>query len=203
MDALHRFLFHLLVLYITRKLPQVFGLRVACCNFKMNPQHNSSGSSYNHHWRYPAPVSSQPSSQFPVPPNHYVETENAHFQATSSYFPLSGPVFSHRDGFNGATSIQSSVQEASGVGLSSGYDPAQILTSMLQDLSNNVSSQPNRSNEWPMHPPSSPRSSMTLAVTPLDWENYRDVIRSLYIDQNKSLPETMKIMEDTFRFTPS
>ncbi|KAI1804981.1 Clr5 domain-containing protein [Daldinia bambusicola] len=33
-----------------------------------------------------------------------------------------------------------------------------------------------------------------------DWENYRDIIRTLYIDQNKSLKDVMRIMREEYHF---
>ena len=37
----------------------------------------------------------------------------------------------------------------------------------------------------------------------LDWNAYKDAIRSLYIDQNKSLPETMQAMDNLHSFKAS
>lgn len=34
----------------------------------------------------------------------------------------------------------------------------------------------------------------------LDWDSHKAIIKDLYIDQNKSLPETMKIMGDSYSF---
>lgn len=33
-----------------------------------------------------------------------------------------------------------------------------------------------------------------------DWNNYRDTITSLYLDQNKSLKEVMRIMREEYYF---
>lgn len=37
----------------------------------------------------------------------------------------------------------------------------------------------------------------------LDWNAYKDTIKELYIDQNKSLPETMAVMNEQYSFNAS
>ncbi len=46
-------------------------------------------------------------------------------------------------------------------------------------------------------------SSRRAKAKHLDWNAYKDAIRSLYIDQNKSLPETMQAMDDLYSFKAS
>ena len=40
-------------------------------------------------------------------------------------------------------------------------------------------------------------------MTPQEWAEQRPRIRSLYIDQDLSLPRTMKLMEETYEFHAS
>jgi hypothetical protein len=44
------------------------------------------------------------------------------------------------------------------------------------------------------HPPIVPQENSTKRITPGDWERVRPIIAELYVEQDKTLPEVMRIM---------
>lgn len=47
------------------------------------------------------------------------------------------------------------------------------------------------------------RSSRRARSEHLDWNAHKDTIKKLYLDQNKSLSETMEAMKEQYSFNPS
>jgi hypothetical protein len=59
---------------------------------------------------------------------------------------------------------------------------------------------PSPSIQW--HPPAR-RAPNAPGVSPTEWERYRELLKELYINQNKSLNEVMDHMSTNFDFSPS
>ncbi|KAF4625886.1 hypothetical protein G7Y89_g12275 [Cudoniella acicularis] len=177
----------------------------------MHPQQNSSDFAFGGHWPHQAPISNQPESQFLAPSTHYGKVEDGPHQALSYSFVPLVPSFGLGDSSNNPPSIRSSLSAPLATAFTAPVQSTPTSSTVgsrfppLQNFSKTGSSQSDQSYERPIHPPPRPRKSMprTLTLTPSAWEKHHGEIKKLWIDENKTLPETMKIMADNFGFEPS
>ena len=84
------------------------------------------------------------------------------------------PLETHRSGFSAID------QDVSMTG-NEAENAATALQQLAGPSTNNTTSRPTKSDR-------------------LDWDRYKPIIKDLYIDQNKNLPETMKFMSENHSF---
>jgi hypothetical protein len=126
-------------------------------------------------------------------------------------FAPQAPSFGLRDGFDESPSTRSSLSAPLSTPSVSAVQPLPIYSALesrlprVQEFYETTNSQSDQSHQWPMHPPPKPRKSAlrSLTLTPMDWEEHRDEIKRLYKDEDRTLPETIKIMTKSFGFTAS
>ena len=176
----------------------------------MHSQQNSNDSALCGHWLPQDPISSQPESQFLAPSAHYGEVEDATHHAMSYSFAPPAPSFGPQDSFNELPSIQPSLSAPSGTTFTPTVQSMPMSSTVgsrlpsLQHISKTGSSQSDQSYEQSIHPFPKPRKPMPrTSTTTSDWEEHYDKIKRLWIDENKTLPETMEIMANAHGFKPS
>lgn len=181
----------------------------------MPPQQNSSGSPFSMDWLHQSTTASQPFSHFSAIPNHYIEAEytsNQGMGLMGSSFAPQALSFGLRDGvIDELPSMRSNSSGPSNIPPVSAVRPASMDSTLehrlprVQDFYEPRKSQPDHSHQRPMQPPPKPRRSAphTLTQTPINWEEHLDEITRLWKNEDRTLPETIKIMTKEFGFTAS
>ncbi|CZR60682.1 uncharacterized protein PAC_10578 [Phialocephala subalpina] len=176
----------------------------------MDSRQNSSDFSFGGHWPHQDSSSNQP-SQFYGQSTHFGDVDNASHPSMSYSFAPPVPSFVLQDRFDDPSSSQPNSSAPPGTAFTGSIQAMPTSSTVgprlppLQESSMTSSAQSGRFDEPFIHPPPRPRESVsrTLTLNPSDWEKHHDEIKRLYIDENKTLPETMEIMANELGFEPS
>jgi hypothetical protein len=116
----------------------------------------------------------------------------------NDYLPSPFPDWSHRDAFRAEDvdmmdfPLPTQLSFSSAVQIS---DPLAINAARQQNTVTQDQDPPRR--------PTGQRASRRLKYTGLDWDHHKPQLKRIYLDENKSLSETIAIMRDQYSFDAS